>query len=67
MENMDPKNPNELWGQDNAAFVIVRDYLHAIRTDQTNKAAFIYSNHLSLCPYFDFVRRELKRNPYFTL
>lgn len=60
-------NPNELWGKDNASFVIVRDYLHAIRTDQTNKAAFIYSNNPELGSYFDFVRRELKRNPYFAL
>lgn len=61
------KNPSELWGKDNTSFVIVRDYLHAIRTDQTNKAALIYSKHLGLTHYFDFVRYELKRNPYFAL
>lgn len=61
------KNPSELWGNDNASFVIVRDYLHAVRTEQTNKAVFLYSKHLALVPYFDFVRYEIKRNPYYSL
>lgn len=64
---MQPSNPNDLWGKDNHAFNIVREYLHAIRTDQTNKAAKIYSSNLDLTGYFDYVVAERKKNPYYAL
>lgn len=61
------KDPNELWGHDNQAFCTVREYLHAIRTTQTNKGAKIYSSNLDLTEYFDFVRNALNKNPYYAL
>lgn len=61
------KDPNELWGHDNRAFAVVREYLHAIRTDQTNKAAKIYSANLDFTEYFDYVVSERKKNPYYAL
>jgi len=63
----DTKNPSELWGHDNQAFAVVREYLHAIRTDQTNKAARIYSANVGLTAYFDFVRAAIKKQPYYAL
>ena len=63
----DPKDPNNLWGHDNQAFAVVREYLHAVRTNQTNKSARIYSVNVGLAPYFDFVRAALKKNPYYAL
>jgi hypothetical protein len=64
---MHTKDPNELWGHDNQAFAVVREYLQAIRTDQTNKAAKIYSANVGLAPYLDFVRAARTKNPYYTL
>lgn len=61
------KDPNELWGHDNQAFAVVREYLHAVRTDQTNKSAKIYASNLELVPYFDFVRHARNKNPYYAL
>lgn len=61
------KNPNELWGSDNASFVIVRDYLHAVRTHQAGKASFLRLNNPGLLEYFLFVDLEVTRNPYYDL
>ena len=61
------KNPNELWGSDNALFVIVREYLRAIRTQQESKATFLYNEHQGLREYFNFIDSELVRNPYYDL
>lgn len=61
------KDPNELWGHDNQAFMVVREYLHAIRTDQTNKAAKIYATNQDLTEYFDFVQQARHKNPYYAL
>ena len=61
------KNPNELWGSDNASFVIVRDYLHAVRTRQVAKVSFLRSNNPGLLEYFLFVDLEVTRNPYYDL
>lgn len=63
----DAQDPNDLWGKDNQAFTVVRDYLHCIRTNQTNKAAKLYSIHGDLVPYFDFVRNALRKTPYYSL
>ena len=63
----DPKDPNDLWGHDNQAFAVVREYLHAVRTGQTNKSARIYSANVGLAAYFDFVRAAMKKNPYYAL
>ena len=48
------KNPNELWGSDNASFVIVREYLRSIRTEQEGKAAFLRRENPGLGEYFDY-------------
>ena len=61
------KNPNELWGSDNTLFVIVREYLRAIRTQQESKATFLYNEHQGLREYFNFIDSELVRNPYYDL
>ncbi|MGL5935295.1 MAG: hypothetical protein ACRCZI_06690 [Cetobacterium sp.] len=61
------KNPNDLWGKDMQAFTVVREYLHALRTTQANKAALIYDVNEDLRPYFDFVHEERLRNPYYAL
>ena len=61
------KNPNELWGSDNASFVTVRDYLHAVRTHQAGKVSFLRSNNPGLLEYFLFVDLEVTRNPYYDL
>lgn len=61
------KNPNELWGNDNASFVIVREYLHAMRTQQGNKAKFLRQEYSGLKLYFDFIDDEIVRNPYYDL
>ena len=61
------KNPNELWGNDNASFVTVRDYLHAVRTHQDGKVAFLRSNNPGLLKYFQFIDLEVARAPYYDL
>jgi hypothetical protein len=61
------KNPNELWGSDNASFVIVRDYLRAIRTRQAGKMSSLRSNNPGLLEYFLFVDLEATYNPYYDL
>ena len=61
------KNPNELWGSDNASFVTVRDYLHAVRTGQAGKVSFLRLNNPGLLEYFLFVDLEVTRNPYYDL
>lgn len=61
------KNPNELWGSDNASFVAVRDYLHAVRTHQYGKQSLIRRNNPGLLEYFNFVDSEVLRNPYYDL
>ena len=61
------KNPNGLWGSDNASFVIVRSYLHAIRTEQEGKAAFLRKENAGLSEYFDYIDHEVLRNPYYDL
>jgi hypothetical protein len=61
------KNPNELWGEDDAPYVVVRVYLHAIRSAQPNMSAFIRESNPSLTEYFDYVDREVRRNPYYDL
>lgn len=61
------KNPNGLWGSDNAAFVVVREYLHAVRTRQEGKAAFLRKENSGLVEYFDYIDAEVLRNPYYDL
>jgi hypothetical protein len=61
------KNPNELWGKDNASFEIVRQYLHAVRTHQNGKVSFLRSANPGLLEYFLFIDVETTRNPYYDL
>jgi hypothetical protein len=61
------KNPNELWGSDNASFVIVREYLRAVKTHQENKASFLRKENTGLSEYFAYVDSEIVRNPYYDL
>lgn len=67
LQGVSMKNPNDLWGHDNAEFVIVRAYLHAVRTQQRGKVSFLRSHHEGLSAYFDFIDSEVLRNPYYDL
>jgi len=61
------KNPNTLWGHDNAEFMVVRAYLHAMRTQQRSKASSLRTENTGLTEYFDFIDHEILRNPYYDL
>lgn len=61
------KNPNELWGSNNASFVIVRQYLHAIRTTQPGKVKLVRANNPGLTEYFDFIDNEVPKNPFYDM
>lgn len=61
------KDPNDLWGHDNQAFAVVREYLHAHRTTQEHKKKSIRDANQDLTGYFDFVEYSLRKNPYYAM